>query len=54
MIGARREPEREVDREVRVDALGLHRLDDGDGALDRGWVHFAVLVEDGAVARGPG
>ena len=49
MIGARREPEREINREVRIDSLRLHLLDDGDGALDRGRVQFAVLVKNGAV-----
>ena len=44
-----REPEREVDREMRVNALGLHRLDDLDGVLDFGRVNLPALIEVAAV-----
>ena len=39
------EPEREIDREMAVDSLGLHRLDDFERVRYRGRVNLAVLVE---------
>ena len=44
-VGLRLQPEREVDREVAVDPLGLHRLDDVEGVPDRGQVDVALVVE---------
>ena len=43
------EPEREVNRKVRVDALSLHRFDDFETVPHLGRVHLAVLVEVAAV-----
>src|SRR5262245_39556895 len=43
------EPERKIDRNVRIDPRRLHLLDDGDGALDGVWIHFALFVENSAV-----
>src|SRR5262249_13349261 len=45
----RPEPEREVDREVAVNAFGLHRLDYLEGAQHGGPIDFALLIEHGAM-----
>ena len=44
-VGLRLEPEREINREVAVDPLGLHRLDDVEGVPHLGQVDVALLVE---------
>src|SRR5581483_1875965 len=50
MIGTGTKPKRKIDREMGINAFGLHRLDNCNRAFNGSRVQLAVVIENRAVA----